>query len=89
MSMDTLTKLLFLHQNADLDHLQQALKEEDFRAERDQLRAVRRATEELRTLQAAESDVAHGWTGGSSDPTAPSPAVGSNEQAPPAWVPLA
>ena len=41
MSMDTLTKLLFLHQNADLDHLQQALKKEDFRAERDQLRAVR------------------------------------------------
>ena len=81
MSMDTLTKLLFLHQNADLDHLQQALKKEEFRGERDQLRAVRRATEEL--------DVAHGWTGGSSDPTAPSPAVGSNEQAPPAWVPLA
>ena len=50
--MDTLTKLLFLHQNADLDHLQQALKKEDFRAERDQLRAVHRATEELRTLQA-------------------------------------
>ena len=39
--MDTLTKLLFLHQHADLDNLQQALKKEDFRAERDQLHTVR------------------------------------------------
>ena len=38
--MDTLTKLLFLHQNADLDHLQQALKKEGFQAERDQLHIV-------------------------------------------------